>query len=346
MQLKLLSLLLFLGLVTGCSEEPKETTIKGEITGFTTESILLIRPYEDLRFDNIIEIPVVDGFFEHKVQLKAPEGFYLLIGDAKNSAGGRMMPLFLEEGTIDLKIFPEDDFKNNLIKGGKLNDEYLDYSRQLGDQEFQNWQEQQEWTHNYINKNTNLTSYFLLLQELTSGWEIDDLTFHRQSFKKLASAFPNHPYSDLVDDLLEGHMSKIGKKFIDFSAPDLDGNTVTLSDQIEGKVSLVNLWATWCAPCIRKSREIIPVIERYQEKGFTVVGVAGEFRSTENLRNFLAKKEFPWLNLVELDRQNNLWVKYGIPRSGGGMFLIGRDGKILMKDPTPEELEEKLAELF
>ena len=305
-----------------------------------------MKPHQDLRFDDILEIPVENGVFEQSLELKHPEGYYLLIGEARENSSGRIMPLLLEEGVIDLKIYPEDEFKKNVVEGGNLNKEYQDYEIELDEQGFENWNDQQEWTRNYISKNTSLTSYFLLLQELTSGWEIEDLEFHRNSYKKLSAAYPDHPYSKLVGNFIEGHSNKIGQSFMDFSAPDLEGNIHTLSDQIEGEVALLNLWATWCAPCIRKSREIIPVVEKYRDKGFTVIGVAGEFRTTENLENFLAKKEFPWLNLVELDRQNDLWTKYGVPNSGGAMFLIGRDGKILMKDPTAEELEEKLATLL
>jgi peroxiredoxin len=346
MKIKFLFPVLIFIILFGCSENPKETIIKGKVVGFTTKSIILLQPHQDLRFDDVLEIPVENGVFEHSLELEDPKGYFLLIGEARENSSGRIMPLLLEEGEIDLTIHPEPDFEKNVIKGGKLNKEYQDYKQELEEQAYDKWEDKQEWTRNYIAKNASLVSYFLLLQELTSGWEIEDLEFHRRSYKKLAAAFPQHPYNSLIGNLIEGKINKIGEKYIDFSAPDLEGNIISFSDQIDGEVALLNLWATWCAPCIRKSREIIPVVEKYKDKGFSVVGVAGEFKSTENLENFLSRKEFPWPNLVELDRQNNLWMKYGIPNSGGGMFLIDRDGKILMKDPTAEELDERLAGLL
>lgn len=346
MQLKSVFLLLFLSILFGCSDKPSKTIIKGKVVDFDTKSIVLLKPHEDFRFDDVIEIPVVDGAFRHELEIEDPEGFFLMVGEARENGGGSIMPLLLEEGVIDLTIYPETEFKKNVIKGGKLNTEYLEYKQKLKEQGFEKWEEKQEWTRNYIANNTTLISYFLLLQELTSGYEIENLEFHKKRNRELAAAFPEHPYATLVESLIKGKTDKIGKKFIDFSAPDLDGNSVTFSHQIEGKVALLNLWATWCAPCIRKSRDIIPIVEKYRENDFTVIGVAGEFKTTENLRNFLARKEFPWLNLVELDRQNNLWTKYGIPNSGGGMFLIDRNGEILMKDPTAKELDEKLATLL
>lgn len=139
---------------------------------------------------------------------------------------------------------------------------------------------------------------------------------------------------------------KVGEKFVDFSAPDLNGNLVKLSDEIKGKVALLDLWATWCGPCIAKSKTMISLYNEYKDKGFTIVGVAGEFKSTTNLIKYLEREKWPWLNLVELDRQNMLWQKYGADNSGGAMFLIDQNGKILAKDPTADEVRIELGKFL
>ena len=51
------------------------------------------------------------------------------------------------------------------------------------------------------------------------------------------------------------------------------------------------------------------------------------------------KEQWPWLNLIELDRQNKIWEKYNVMNGGGGMFLIDGSGEILAVDPTAEEVE-------
>lgn len=145
--------------------------------------------------------------------------------------------------------------------------------------------------------------------------------------------------SDLINAI---DYIKVGKKFTDFSAPDLNGNTVKLSGKIDGKVALLDLWATWCGPCIAKSRTMVPVFNEYKDRGFTIVGVAGEFENTDRLVRFLEKEKWPWLNLVELDRENNIWQKYGVDNSGGKIFLIDQNGIILAKDPTAQEVRREL----
>ncbi len=63
---------------------------------------------------------------------------------------------------------------------------------------------------------------------------------------------------------------------------------------------------------------------------------------TDRLVKFLEKEKWEWLNLVELDRQNNIWQKYCVDGGGGGIFLIDENGLILAKDPTAGEVRMEL----
>jgi len=59
----------------------------------------------------------------------------------------------------------------------------------------------------------------------------------------------------------------------DASYPDLSGRTVTLS-ALKGKPVLVNLWATWCQPCVHELPILVDLHERYAADGLRVVGVS------------------------------------------------------------------------
>ena len=100
---------------------------------------------------------------------------------------------------------------------------------------------------------------------------------------------------------------KVGGSYIDFTAPDLEGNMVKLSDQIKGKVALIDLWASWCGPCRRLSSSMIPVYETFKDKGFTVVGIARENNNTDAMKKAIEQDKYPWLNLVELNDKGNIW---------------------------------------
>lgn len=132
--------------------------------------------------------------------------------------------------------------------------------------------------------------------------------------------------------------------YINFSLPDLEGNIHTLSDIIGGRYALIDLWASWCGPCIATSRSMIPVYEEFKDRGFIVCGVATEIDNTDQMRARIEMEKFPWINLVELDHRNHIWDKYRVSNSGGGTFLVDNEGLIIAINPDAEEVRKILSE--
>jgi len=65
----------------------------------------------------------------------------------------------------------------------------------------------------------------------------------------------------------------VGSKRPDFSLIDVEGDQRRIADW-DGKVVIVNFWATWCPPCRREIPAFIALQEKYENQGFTIVGVA------------------------------------------------------------------------
>ncbi len=395
--------------LSSCSKNKQLCIIEGTYTGNDNKSIILAKPYEDLRVSTAIEIPIINGKFKHELLVENPEGYRLSFGKSRWS-GGRYINVFLEPGTIKLTIHPESEFDKNEIIGGKQNKEYKDFSN-IKNIKFQNrikplrdsievlinnntyfsepmksilndlekeenkidtlykkmdhlkklkldltipakilsekikkiYDEQKKWEQQYINDNQNLLAYYLFYNNLVSNKKIDDVKAVKKKYDAFSSKFKGHPYNEIVLTLISSRNGvQLGKKYTDFSAPTIDGKLIKLSDLIDNKIAIINLWGTWCRPCIAHSKELIPIYEDFKDKGLTVVGVAGEFKNTENLKKFLEKEKFPWLNLVELDEENLIWQKYGVDGTGGGIFLIDKTGNILAISPTAQEIREKL----
>ncbi len=119
-------------------------------------------------------------------------------------------------------------------------------------------EEQKQFQHSYIEENSSLVSYYLFLENLIYNKEKIDLNLAKRNYQILSQSNPNHPYNELSSNLISAIENiKVGKKYIDFSAPELNGNVVQLSDKINGEIALLDLWATWCGPCIAKSRTMI-----------------------------------------------------------------------------------------
>jgi peroxiredoxin len=210
------------------------------------------------------------------------------------------------------------------------------------------YKEKYLWCYNYYAHNQTIVSYYLILNELTYSYNdnnYSDLSKLKNLVENYTAKYPGHPYDSMAKDMIDAiDRIKVGGKFIDFTLPDLNGNNVTLSKTIEGKIALIDLWATWCGPCIETSKSMIPVYNEFKNTGFTIVGVAREFDNTNQLKNALEREKFPWINLVELNNQNGIWIKYGIPTAGGRTFLVDKEGKILAIAPTAEEVRNILTE--
>lgn len=79
----------------------------------------------------------------------------------------------------------------------------------------------------------------------------------------------------------------VGTTMQPYVAPTLDGDSVAL-ESLRDDVVLLNVWATWCAPCRTEIPELQTLQERYGERGLHVVGVSLDAPgSNERVREFL-----------------------------------------------------------
>ena len=139
------------------------------------------------------------------------------------------------------------------------------------------------------------------------------------------------PSAGLVNDY-------IGRPAFDFTLPDLDGKPVTLSD-FKGKVVVLDLWATWCPPCIAELPAATAITARYADKGvvFKAVNVGD---SAAVVREFLQRQKLD--APVLLDENYHVGELYGaqyIPL----MVVIDRSGRIVAHgNVNPDEVDTTL----
>ncbi len=207
-----------------------------------------------------------------------------------------------------------------------------------------------KWEYEYIRQNPDIFSYSLILDLINSYSENKknvDISVLTELFPTFSKLYPSHPYTTQIAEMLNAiHNLKVGDHFLDFSAPTVDGDVKKVSELIKGKVAVIDMWASWCGPCRYLSKSMIPVYEKYKDKGFTIVGVAAEFKTKEQFKAAVHKDKYPWINLIELDKQNGIWNKYNISASAGNTYLVDSNGVILAIHPKAEELDKILGEML
>ena len=77
----------------------------------------------------------------------------------------------------------------------------------------------------------------------------------------------------------------------EFSLQSLDGAMLT-NDDLEGKVALVNFWATWCGPCKIEMPWFVEFQRKYKDRGFTVLAISLDEEGWDPVRVFAEQMEF------------------------------------------------------
>jgi len=120
---------------------------------------------------------------------------------------------------------------------------------------------------------------------------------------------------------LEGDDRK--REHPDFTLKDLSGKTWTFGE-LQGKVVLVNFWATWCPPCRKEMPDLETLYQRFRSKGLVVLGISDE--EAAKVEPFIRERKVSFPVLLDPGQKvNEMFVVEGIPKS----FVYDREGKLV-----------------
>lgn len=98
-----------------------------------------------------------------------------------------------------------------------------------------------------------------------------------------------------------------GRSRVDFTLPDLEGRQRSLSE-FDGRIVVVNFWATWCPPCRQEIPDFVKLQEKYAASNVQFIGVAMD--RIDHVREFLKQTPINYLVLVG-DETGTITRQYG-----------------------------------
>ncbi len=165
--------------------------------------------------------------------------------------------------------------------------------------------------------------------------------------QKWQSSNPSHPW---VAQLCQKSNRErlpvlIGDKLPDALLPMLAGDTLTLAQLIgKRRLTLLDLWASWCAPCRRENRDfLVPLWEDHHKTGFEIIGYALDASAQAWEKAIQADGAYRWVHASHLRGDDAPLMEALRIQTIPANFLLDADGKVIAKNLHGEELAKFVA---
>lgn len=188
----------------------------------------------------------------------------------------------------------------------------------------------------------NTISHYL--DEEPAAEQIDELATH---FSSAEDSSIKKAASRLIG--LSNRLNLLGNP-IEITGITLDGEDLNFPAAFEGKIVLVDFWATWCGPCVAEFPNMKRLYETYHPHGFEIVGISLDDEKTP-VDEFVQTHDIPWCIVFTPRAEDQRgWddanaARYGI--SGiPTMILVGEDGNVISLTARGHNLGQLLAEAY
>ena len=135
------------------------------------------------------------------------------------------------------------------------------------------------------------------------------------------------------------------------AAPDstfvlLDGSQQT-TQNLKGKVTLVNFWATSCTTCVAEMPQIVATYDKFKAKGYETVAVAMQYDPPSYVVNFAETRKLPFK--VAIDNTGDVAKAWGDIKLTPTTFVLNKQGEIVKRyvgAPNFDELHKLIEKLL
>jgi thiol-disulfide isomerase/thioredoxin len=161
----------------------------------------------------------------------------------------------------------------------------------------------------------------------------------KQTCETLNKSDPNHAWTAQICKKATTLPLAHGDVLPDFPLPMIGGDTVTLHSLLDKKLTLVDLWASWCAPCRHENKNtLVPLWDEFHTDGFQIIGYALD-SSDKGWKNAINKDGASrWPHASHLNGDDSPFFKKLKISTIPANYLIDEKGVILAKNLHGDEL--------
>ncbi|SRR5690554_427094 len=370
---KILFVALFATFLTSCNQEVTDGyTVTGTIDSVSDGEQVFIELANELGEVTAIDTAAVkDGQFKFSGKANEIEFAYLQIGTLQWK-----IPFVLENKDIVITAY-KDSLHASTVSGTynneeltKFNDNFEKLQKKIGNFQNENMKIMQDarqandtalinklsaeykdleqnlrnYMESYPSENPNSYIALILLSQTINNSSID-FEKTKSSFEALAPELKATKIGKKLEERIkEISTTSIGQVAPDFSAPDPDGNMVSLKESM-GKVTLIDFWASWCGPCRIENPNVVALYNEFHDKGLNIIGVSLDREDQrEKWLEAIATDKLTWTQVSNLKFWQDPIAKQYNVQSIPATFLLDSEGKIIAKNLRGAELKAKVAE--
>jgi thiol-disulfide isomerase/thioredoxin len=161
----------------------------------------------------------------------------------------------------------------------------------------------------------------------------------KETCEKLKQSDPNHPWTVQICKKSATLPLAHGDILPDYPLPMMNGDTVSLYQLLGAKLTLIDLWASWCAPCRHENKStLVPLWDEFHTDGFQIIAYALD-SSEKGWENAIHKDGANrWPHASHLNGDDSPFFKTLKISTIPANYLIDKNGVILAKNLHGDEL--------